>query len=153
MRLQINTRGFWNLRSVTESGRGCGRVFRTSASSERWRRWSCGAPDLDRRMIRFFFLLIVTSTRIDTHQCRFPLKCKGYRLSTYRSTKPNYHAQACISGFGVASPNLALSRQKQPTLNGSTSNLKMSSSSAEKTCALRLHVHYRVQEMLACSRK
>lgn len=120
------------------------------------RRGEGGAAEIlirDRRLIRSFFLLIVTSTRIDNHQCRFPLKCKGYRLSTCRSTKPNYNAQTCISGFGVASPNLASSRQKQPVLDGSASNLKMSSSSAEESLTLQLHAHERVQEMIACGGK
>ena len=44
MSLQINTTGCWNLSGVTKSAGGCGRVSRTSASSERWRRWRCGDP-------------------------------------------------------------------------------------------------------------
>lgn len=45
MSLQIDGRGCWNLSSVTKPARGCGRVFRTSPSSETRRRWSCRDPD------------------------------------------------------------------------------------------------------------
>lgn len=55
MSLQINTRGCWNLSSVTKSARGCNRVFRTSASSETWRRWSCRGPDRRSEADKIFF--------------------------------------------------------------------------------------------------
>lgn len=55
MSLQINTRGCWNLSSVTKSSRGCGGVFRTSASSETRRRWSGGDPDQRSEADKIFF--------------------------------------------------------------------------------------------------